>query len=92
MNTEMSFWIFDSGLLFFQKAIKLLSCTEDYSHIFFLFSEIEAQGGLPVLSVERTMLREEKAKTMITQFSAGKINSNVFRIPEDYKYLRYQTE
>jgi hypothetical protein len=88
-KNEASFWVYNSGYSFFQKAVQLLSCTEDYADLFGDFDQIETNGSLPILSIERTLLREEKAKIMVTKISPTKISSHLFEIPEGYKYLRY---
>lgn len=88
-SSEISYWVFNSGYNFFQKAIYLLNNTEDYSSIFGPFSEIQNAGSIPILSVERTLLREEKSKIMVTNISTCKINAQLFTIPKEYNYLRY---
>jgi hypothetical protein len=89
LNSEVSYWVYNSGYEFFHKAIQLLNGTEDYSNLYNFFSQIDNVNGLPILSVERTLLREEKVKITITHLSNRKVNPNIFHIPENYKYLRY---
>jgi hypothetical protein len=89
MNSEVSYWIYDSGYSFFDKTIALLSGTEDYSNLFKAYIQINNTCGLPILSVERTLLREEKSKITVTNFTGRKVNPKLFEIPEGYKYLRY---
>jgi hypothetical protein len=89
LNSEISYWVYNSEFGFFQKAIRLLNSTEDYSNIFSSFPEIEKGTGLPIMTIERTLLREEKARITITSINNRKVNSDLFIVPSDYKCLRY---
>jgi hypothetical protein len=89
MNSEVSYWVYNSGYEFFHKTVQLLNGTEDYSNLYNTFSQIDNVNGLPILSIERTLLREEKVKITITHLSNKKVNPNIFHVPEGYKYLKY---
>ena len=90
LNTEVSFWINKSDITFYEKTVTLLCNTDEYKNIGDYFMQISPKPGfLPILTEERTLLREEKSKTTITNITRKTINSNVFQVPQDYKFLRY---
>jgi hypothetical protein len=88
-NSETSYWVYNSGYSFFQKTINLLNRTSDYSNLFENYSSIENYGMIPVLSIERTLLREEKSKILLNDIKHQKVNPAIFKIPNNYKFLRY---
>jgi hypothetical protein len=88
LNSEISYWVYSSQYDFFQKVIRILNGTEDYSDLFYSYAQIENSRGIPILSVERTLVREEKSKITITNLSNRKVNPNIFVVPKDYKFMK----
>ena len=90
LNLEISFWVFESDFSFFNEVIGLLSCTEDYSRFCLNFNQIpNTQGFFPMLMVEKTLLRDEKMKISVQHIDRKKVDGRLFRIPNEYKCLRY---
>jgi hypothetical protein len=84
-NTEIAYWVNKNDFTFFDKMVKILNNTncswEFYNHI------PKSTGCLPMLSVERNLVRDEKNRTQVLQISRKPIESSVFIIPSDYKLL-----
>jgi len=58
---------------------------EKYLSFFLKLPEVE--GALPMVSIERTMLREEKNSFTVIDIDNIKIKDSQFQIPHDYKYF-----
>jgi hypothetical protein len=84
-NTEVAYWVTQNDFTFFDKMIKILNHTdrswEFFNHI------PQSAGYLPMLSVERNLVRDEKNRTQVLQITRKPIDSAMFRIPSDYKLL-----
>jgi hypothetical protein len=91
LNTEVAYWIYESNINIFLKAVTLLCYTDEYKNLFEYFVQISPKPGyLPILTEEWTLLREEKSKTKITNITSKEVSSKVFQVPADYKLLRSQ--
>jgi len=89
-NTEVSLWVSESDFDFFDKVTELLGSSEDYSRYCLYFNNIpNSRGYFPILTVEKTLLREEKSKIAVQHIDAKKVDSRLFSIPNNYKFLRY---
>ena len=87
-NTEVSLWLSYTNFNFFSQVTELLSKTEDYSQLCSYFNLIPQNSGyFPILIVERTLLREEKSRMLVTSVQHHIVNSNLFKIPRDYRCL-----
>lgn len=90
LNTDVSFWVFESDLVFFSDVISILSQTEDYSRFCFYFDKIPGNKGFfPMLTEEKTLLRDEKMKVIVNNIVRKKIDAGLFKVPSEYKYLRF---
>jgi hypothetical protein len=90
LNSDISFWVTDKGFSFFPKVIKLLNYTEDFTELSNYFIQTEPDSTFfPVQIIERTLLKEEKSKVLVTKISSETVNSKIFEVPMDYKLLRY---
>lgn len=83
MNTEMTYWVAAENFTFFEDLLKLWNRTE--KHAVFYLQIPEINGFFPIESVERTLLRDEKMKLLVTGIKKNKIDDNLFKIPADYK-------
>ncbi|NJO69177.1 MAG: hypothetical protein HC830_07760 [Bacteroidetes bacterium] len=45
----------------------------------------ETEGYIPVLAVERNLVREEKQSIHITSINERQVPARLFEIPKDYK-------
>ena len=84
-NTEIAYWVTQNDFTFFDKMIKIINHTdrswEFFNHI------PQSAGCLPMLSVERNLVRDEKNRTQVLKIMRKPIDSAIFRIPSDYKLL-----
>jgi hypothetical protein len=88
-NSEISYWVCNSEYHLFKKLIRILNSTEDYSNLFTGFTMIDNETGIPILSVDRTLLREEKSRITVSNLKNCKVDPRIFDIPKDYKMLRF---
>ena len=82
-NTEISYWVAYDNFLFFEDFLKLWNRTEKSALFFLQISNIK--GYFPMLSVERTLLRDEKMRLSVTEITKAKLDDSLFKIPEDFK-------
>jgi hypothetical protein len=82
-NAEISYWVTQNDFNFFEKMVKILNQTE---RSWEFFNHIpETQGYLPILCVERNLVRDEKMRTSVLQINRKTVDSSLFRIPVGYK-------
>jgi hypothetical protein len=90
LNMEVSFWVFESDFSFFNDVVSILSHTEDYSRFCLYFDRVpQNKGFFPMLTVEKTLLRDEKMKVTVHSIVRKKIDARLFQVPREYKYLRF---
>ncbi len=79
----------ESEVSVMSKLFSVLNDTEAYSSIPSFFLQIpDKEGFLPVLAVERNLVREEKQSMEITSVNQRSVSDKLFEIPKDYKNLR----
>lgn len=82
-NTEISYWVTQNDFDFFEKMVKILNHTdrswEFFNHI------PQTQGYMPMLSVERNLVRDEKMRTSVIEINRRNIDTSIFKVPTDYK-------
>ena len=87
-NTDVSLWVYPENYTFFSEVMDLLGKTEDYVQYCNYFDVIpENNGYIPILVIERTLLREEKFRVFMRGIHYQKLNDQLFQIPKDYKCL-----
>jgi hypothetical protein len=87
-NTEVSLWAYPGNLTFYSEVTELLGKTEDYAQYCNYFNIVPGNSGfLPILVIERTLLREEKFRIQLKELRHQKLNDQVFQVPKDYKCL-----
>lgn len=82
-NTEIAYWVADKDFAFFQKLLRLLNRSEKSSEFYLRIPE--TNGYFPMLSVERSMLREKKSKLEVIKLNKKSMDETLFEIPKDYK-------
>jgi len=85
-NTEIAFWVTSDKFHFFYDFLKLINRIEK-SSIYYLTIP-ETKGFFPMLSVERSLLREFKLKLSVMEIENKKMNSSLFKIPAGYRYFK----
>jgi hypothetical protein len=83
LNTDISYWVAVDKFSFFDNLIKTLHTNEKYLSFFLKLPSIE--GAMPMMSVERTLLRDEKNCITVLEVNKKKINDSLFIVPNDYK-------
>ncbi len=84
-NTEVTYWVAQYDFDFFEKMVKILNYTDRSWDFFSIIPN--NQGFFPMLSVERTLLREEKMRTAVLKIEKRAIDSSFFKIPKGYIYF-----
>jgi len=84
LNTDVSYWVAIDKFSFFDELIKTLHTNEKYLSFFLKLPSLD--GAMPMLSVERTLLRDEKMSMSVLEVSKKRINDSLFLVPNDYKY------
>ncbi len=85
LNTDVTYWVATDKFRFFDDLLHTLHSHEKYLSFFLKLPEVE--GALPMVSIERTMLREEKNSFTVIDIDNIKIKDSQFQIPHDYKYF-----
>jgi len=84
LNTDVSYWVATDKFVFFDELIKTLHTNEKYLSFFLKLPSLD--GAMPMLSVERTLLRDEKMSMTVLEVDKEKIKDALFSIPKDYKF------
>ncbi len=84
-DTETAFWITQRNFPFFKSLNNILRNIKSDINLFSNLPDIN--GELPMLTVERTLLRKEKMKVSITEIKEETLNGNMFKIPSDYQKI-----
>ncbi len=82
-NTEVSYWVAFDNFDFFIDFLKLFNRSEKHAQYFLLIPE--TKGYFPMLSEERTTLREQKMTLRVLNIQRKTIDKSFFQIPKDYK-------
>ena len=89
LDSEVTYWVTESDIAVMQKLYKILSSTEKYSSILSFYMNIpDRDGFIPLVAVERNLLREEKQSMVITSINARKVPVKLFQIPLNYKSVK----
>lgn len=85
INSEITYWVTEKNFAFYSELLKLLRQTErNYQ----FFAQIPGnEGFFPMLSVERTLLRNERERFVVHEIRTKKLNDSLFYIPDDYAKL-----
>lgn len=85
-NSEVAFWVVNNDIYIFNEVLNYLRRT---NNIFNYFSIIPGtEGFFPILSVERTLLRKEKNRVLVTGIRQEKLQDNLFSIPSNYEFVK----
>lgn len=84
-NSEVTYWVAQYDFDFFEKMVKILNNTERSWDFFSIIPN--NQGFFPMLSIERTLLREEKTRTAVLKIEKHTLDSSIFKIPKGYVYF-----
>lgn len=82
-NTEISYWVAKDNFDFFVDFLKLWNRSE--KHALYFLRIPENIGFFPLLSEERTTLREQKMTLRVITIQKKGLDKELFQIPKDYK-------
>lgn len=85
-NTEIAYWVAEENFTFFSELVKTFDNSE--RNLAFYLMIPDSEGRMPMLAVERTLLRDEKIRLAVTSVNEGKLEDSLFLIPETYKNLQ----
>ena len=86
-DSEVAYWITKENFNFFNLLVRVLRKTNVNINVFNYFPDIE--GGFPVLTVERTLMRKERLKIAVAAIEPMNLSDNNFKIPLDYQKLEH---
>lgn len=84
-NTEISYWVAEDNFSFFSSLIKTWDNSDKAQDFYLLIPDVE--GRMPMLMVERTLVRDEKNRIAVTNINKLKIDDSLFVVPKTYKQL-----
>ncbi len=87
MNTEITYWVTNQYFDSYHDFLRVLNKTENSFHYFLQIPENE--GYMPIQTVERTLVRHERARYVVTSVNQKDLNNSLFDIPEDYVVVHY---
>lgn len=82
-NTEIAYWVAINNFNFYQPLLLLWNRAEKNS-LFFLQIP-DTKGVLPMISEERTLLREDKMHLEVLEVKEKILDNSIFLIPKDYQ-------
>lgn len=89
LDREITYWVTESDLDIMLKLYHILDITENYSSIPNYYSQIpENEGFIPLIAIERNLVREQRQLMQITSIKKRRVPSKFFEIPSGYKNLR----
>jgi len=84
-NTEVAYWVAERDFDFFMAMNKILRKVKPDVDLFAYFPDVK--GLFPMLVVERTLLRKEKMKVLVTAINESMLSDNLFKIPLGYQKI-----
>jgi len=85
-KTEIVFWVSKEHFNFFFEFLRIVNRAEK-SSVYFLAIP-NTRGYFPFMSVERTMLREQRMQLLVTKIQKKSLPLSLFEIPADYKMFQ----
>jgi len=85
-NTEIAFWVSNDNFNFFPQLLKIINRAEKSSHYFLIIPE--TQGFFPLMSEERSLLREKRMRLAVINIQKKILPISLFQIPAEYKMFQ----
>ena len=90
LNSEIAYWVTPTRYTFFNDLLNLLRRTE---RAYRFFVQIPGNDGyFPMLSVERTLVRDERERLVVQSIQQARLSDNLFDIPGDYTELVFSQQ
>ncbi len=84
-DTEVAYWVTENNFDFFKTMNRIIRKVKPDIDIFSYFPDIN--GLFPILTIERTLLRKEKMKILVTGISEMLLSESLFKIPLGYQKI-----
>lgn len=81
-NTVVAFWVTNDNFMFFPDYLKTENKPEKVSKYFLQIPDI--YGYMPLLTEERSILREFRVRTKVVSIQKCALSDNLFTVPKDY--------
>lgn len=88
-NTEIAYWVAKDDFHFFEKLLRIINRQEKHPKYYLQISD--TNGFFPMLSVERSLLREFRTRIMVVDIEKSQLPDSLFSIPGDYKPFEYNS-
>jgi hypothetical protein len=85
-SSEIAYWVADDHFNFFERFLKIFNITDNFSEFFLQIPE--TKGYFPILTVERTLVRDEKARIQVIDIIKTSLSSTLFKIPKGYRNIQ----
>ncbi len=85
-NTEVCYWVSKEHFDFFPDFLKIINRAEKSSTYFLVVPQI--QGFFPMMSVERSLLREQRMRLAVISIQKKILQASLFEIPAEYKLFQ----
>lgn len=90
LNSEIAYWVIKTDYTFFSDLWMLLRRNE---RAYRFFIQIPGRDGyLPMLTVERTLLRDERERMIVRRINPGRLNDSLFQIPDSYTEMMFSQQ
>ncbi|MFN8255566.1 MAG: DUF4412 domain-containing protein [Bacteroidales bacterium] len=85
-NTEVAYWVANEPVNIFPEFLKTINLSEKTSIYFLMVPETD--GYFPMLSVERSFLRELRMQLTVIKFQKKSLPVSLFEIPEGFRMFQ----
>jgi len=82
-NTEITYWVANDEFYFFRGLIEIIDGVDKINYYFMQIPE--AEGFMPVLTEERSLLREKRTHIEMIEIERKILDPKLFTIPSDFK-------
>ncbi len=86
-NSEIVYWVTTDGFRFFDKLMEIIRQNGNYADFYLQISD--KAGYIPILAVERTLVRYEKMRLAVTEIEETNISDNLFQVPKEFQKFEY---
>lgn len=84
-DTEIAFWVTEKNFDFISAMNRIFQRVKPEANIFSYFPNVK--GKFPMLIVERTLLRKERQKVLVTAIQESHLSEALFRVPLGYQKI-----
>jgi len=90
LNSEIAYWVTKTDYTFFNDLWMLLR-QNARAHRFFV--QIPGREGyFPMLTVERTLVRDERERMIVRQINPDRLSDSLFQIPDSYTKMMFSQQ